>query len=502
MTAVLTASPAPATVVSRGNFVIRWIEAHCRHTKGRWYGKPFRLLDWQKRFILQLFTVDTATDLRRYREAMLLVPKKNGKTELAAALACYFAAQDREPAPEVFCAANSDEQADLVFGAAKTMCEISPTLSRITERFAKEIHFRRADGTIGKIHRLSATVGTNDGLNVSHAIFDELHEFTPTKGEAMYNVVTNGVAARLEPLILEITTAGYDPDSLEWRKYEYGKRVASGEIDDPSFLFACYEAPAAMDYRDLAAWEAANPSWGVTILPAYAEQQLRSKAEGIVRRYNLNQHTETETLWLPAGAWDACAEPEVELDPALPAIVAWDAARKRDATAVVVLQRQGERVVSRARIWERPINPANGQPDESWATPTAEVMEHIRGLWRDLDVRAIGYDPWGIKESVQTLEGEGLPMVEVPQTNARMIPATEYLYELIAGGVLAHDGAPDYARHMRAAVARVVPNGIRIDKMKSRKPQDAAVATAIAAYLLMGDEPDEPSVEPSFWELT
>lgn len=492
-------SASPSKVMSRGGYVIRWIEKHCVHTKGKWYGKPFRLLPWQKKFIIQLFEIDPDTGRRKIREAYLRVPKKNGKTELIAALDCFFAAADREPAPEVYCAANSDEQANLVFGAAKTMCEKSPTLSRITERFAKEIYFQREDGTVGKIIRLSATVGTNDGLNVSHGTFDELHEFTATKGAAMYDVVTNGTASREEPMIIEISTAGFDEDSLEYRKYEYGKRVNAGEIDDPTFLFVNFEAPAEADYRDLATWAIANPSWGITVHEDYARDQIRKKPEGIIRRYNLNQQTETENPWLPIGAWHACESP-LDLDPNLPIVLAWDAARKRDATAVITLQRQAEGIVARARIWERPLNPANGQPDESWVTPTVEVMEHIREQWSAYDVTAVGYDPWGIKESVQTLEGEGIPMVEVPQTNARMIPATEYLYELITNGTFAHDGSPDYARHMRNAVARQVPNGIRIDKMRSRKPQDAAVATVIAAYLLMTDEPEEDT-EPSILVL-
>lgn len=490
-----SASPASApsvsgSITSRGGHCIAWIERHCVHTKGRWYGKPFRLLPWQKLFIMRLFETDPETGRRVVRESYLRVAKKNGKTELAAALGCYFAQADTEPAPEVYCAANSDEQADLIFGAAKIMCEASPTLSRITQRFAKEILFQRTDGTTGKLHRLSATVGTNDGLNVSHALFDEIHEMTRTKGEAMFQVVTNGTAARLDPLICSFSTAGYDEESLEYRKYQYGLKVNADEIDDPHFLFVNYEAPELADYRDLRVWPLANPSWGVTILPDYAEQQLRSKPEGIVRRYNLNQQTETETLWLPAGAWEACRVDAFTFDPTLPVVAGWDAARKRDATAVVALQKRDGRIYAQARIWERPLNPSNGQPDETWQTPTGEVMNVIRDLHAGYDFRC-GYDSWGIKESVETLLGEGVVMIEVPQTNSRMIPATEYLYEVIANGTLAHNGDPTYARHMRNAVTRVTPNGIRVDKMKTRKPQDACIATIIAAAELLATEPDE-----------
>lgn len=517
-----TSAPLPSAgkITSRGGAVCRWIEQHCIHTKGKWSRQPFRLLPWQKRYIVQLFEIDPTTKRRKIRESYLRVPKKNGKTELIAAIACYCAQADTEPAPEVYVAANSDEQADLIFGAAKFMCENSPTLSRITERFAKEIHFQRLDGTTGKIRRLSATVGTNDGLNVSHALFDELHEFTASKGAAMYDVVTNGTAAREQPLIIEISTAGYDEESLEYAKYQYGLKVNAGEIDDPTFLFVNFEAPPGADYRDLSAWAIANPSWGITVHESYAEDQIRKKSEGIVRRYNLNQQTETAEAWLPLGAWEACrvdgfdwgmspyldGEPwdgplvqDRPFDPDLPVIGGWDAARKRDATAVIALQRRDGRVYAKSWIWERPLNPANGQPDESWKTPTTEVMNVIRELHGAYDFRC-GYDSWGIKESVDTLVSEGVVMVEVPQTNSRMIPATEYLYELINDGTFAHDGDPLYARHMRNAVTRVTPNGIRVDKMKTRRPQDACIATIIAASELMQDAPEEVAA-PGFWDM-
>jgi phage terminase large subunit-like protein len=486
------------TILSRGPQVIQWIERNCVHTKGKWSRQPFRMMAWQKRYITQLFEIDADTGRRKIRESYLRIPKKNGKSELVAAIACFCAQADTEPAPEVYVAANSDEQADLVFGAAKFMCENSPTLTRVTQCYAKEIHFRRSDQTVGKIRRLSATVGTNDGLNVSHAIFDELHEFTATKGAAMYDVVTNGTAAREQPLIMEISTAGFDEESLEYRKYEYGKRVNAGEIDDPTFLFVNFEAPASADYRDLDAWAVANPSWGITVHESYAEDQIRKKSEGIIRRYNLNQQTETEDLWLPAGSWDACRA-DVAFDPNLPVVAGWDAARRRDATAVVALQRKDGRVLSQAFIWERPINPANGQPVEDWKTPTGEVMALIRDLHSTYDVR-VGYDAWGIKESVETLESEGVVMVEVPQTNARMIPATEYLYELIVNETFAHDGDATYARHMRNAVTRVTPSGVRVDKMKTRKPQDACIATIIAASELLQESPEEET-PLGFWDM-
>src|SRR3990167_7772629 len=119
---------------TKGFHVIRWIEANCVFTNGEWIGKPFRFLPWQREVILGLFEVGD-DGLRRYRWAYISVPKKNGKTEMAAALGLYFLIGDEEPSPLVVCSAASDDQADLVYGAAKTMCELSPTLRQITEPY-------------------------------------------------------------------------------------------------------------------------------------------------------------------------------------------------------------------------------------------------------------------------------------------------------------------------------------------------------------------------------
>lgn len=487
MTATLTRPTTPTRAIqSRGPSVCRWIEQHAVFTKGRWYGQPFVLQAWERSVIAALYEV-REDGRRRYRRALIGIPKKNGKSELAAALACYAAIGDREPQPEVYVAANSDDQADLVFGAAKTMCEQSPTLSRMTQTFARQIVIPSTGGTIT---RIATRAKTKDGLNVSMAIFDEYHEFDNESGEALYNTVSNGVGARLEPLVLCITTAGYDLDTPCGRMYSHGLKVRSGETQDDAFLFRWYGAPPDADYREPTVWEQANPSYGVTVLPEFYEDQVQSKPEGVFRRYFLNQWTEVESLWLPAGAWEACAD-STEMQAGAATFVGWDAARTRDTTAVVWGQRVGDRVVVRSRIWERPINPATGRTIEEWVTPVAAIMEHIRKLATQYEVRAIGYDPWGIKESVQQLTVEGLPMEEVPQTNARMIPATEYLYELIMDGVIAHDGDPTFARHMRNIVARDVSGGVRMDKGRARKPMDAGIATAIVAYLLQNNPTED-----------
>ena len=191
---------------SQGRRVIQWIEANCIHTNGEWRGKPFRCLPWEKQLLMELFEVEwheaRQRYLRRYRWALIGLPKKNGKTELVAALDLYFLIGDGEPAPLVTCAAASEEQADLIYGAARVMCEESPTLRLLTECYEKEILVPSIPGA--KLLRVAAAAGTNDGKNIFVSSCDELHEWILKKHRDTWTVLTNGMGARLQPMVLQI----------------------------------------------------------------------------------------------------------------------------------------------------------------------------------------------------------------------------------------------------------------------------------------------------------
>lgn len=504
MTTVTLTPSSPSTKKrSKGPAVVRWVQQNCVFTNGMWIGQPFRFLTWQKRLIYQLFEIGD-DGLRRYRWCLLGVPKKNGKTELAAALALYLLIADGEPAPLIVCAAASDEQADLVFGAAKRMCELSPTLSLVTERYDKEILVPSIPGA--KLKRVAAAAGTNDGQNIFACFADELHEWTGPKGEAVWNVLTNGTGARRQPLIFQTTTAGYDIEgTVCGRQYTYGQKVERGEIDDPHYLFRWYEAPGGQgaNHRDPAIWEAANPSYGVLVHPEFFEDQLGKKLENVFRRYFLNQWTESETAWLPFGAWDACTTKDLDLDPALPVRIGIDVALRNDSTAVVVAQRQGERTVLRSRVWSNPYPEGHAQHDE-WELNIFEVEQHLMELRAAFPVPAteidgrlmpgpeFNYDPAYFQRSAQLLEGNGLAMVKYPQHDGYMIPASQGLYQLVVERKIAHDGDPILAAHVAAATADQKPRGWRLTKPKgSRKKIDAVIAAAIAAH-----RAQEPSPQP------
>lgn len=483
---------------TRGFHVIRWIETHCVFTNGEWIGKPFRLQTWQKLLILALFELDPATGLRLYRWALIGVPKKNGKTELAAALALYFLIGDGEPAPLIVCAAASDDQADLVYSAARTMCELSPTLRLVTEVFDSEIQVPSIPGA--KLKRVAAASGTNDGQNIHVVICDELHEWVGTKGENVWTVLTNGTGARRQPLVLQITTAGYDLTTVLGRQYEWARTGA-----DPAYFFHWSQAPDDCDHRDPAMWAKANPSFGVTIQAAFLEDQLTKKPESVFRRYFLNQWVATEDSWLPTGAWRNCRS-DLELERGRPTWVGIDYAPRRDSTAVVTGQRVGRDIVVRARVWSNPFRPGTPEHD-GWTTNMDEIANYLRELREQYPVRTshddpehrggpmFVYDPHQFRDKAKELALEGLLMVEFPQTNPRLVPASALLHEQIMQRRIAHDGDPVLARHVGNVVKLDTDRGWRMGKPKgSPKHIDAAMALCFLV-----DHAHEPELPPSVY---
>ena len=273
-------------------------------------------------------------------------------------------------------------------------------------------------------------------------------------------------------MIVAITTAGYDFDSIAGRLYQYGKRVCSGDVEDESFGFFWWEALADCKLTERAAWEAANPNLALGLL---SEEDLdvsaRQTAEVAFRRYRLNQWVRTQESWLPAGAWEQCQDDSLELDVDCPSFVGVDMALKHDSIAVVIVQELPTgRIVCRARIW---------LPDGDFVD-VAEVEQHIRDLHATYDVREIAYDPAYMQRTAEVLADDGLPMVEFAQSAQRMVPACGTLYEMIVGGRVAHDGAPVFTDQVLSAAPRSTDQGWRLSKGKSKRKIDAAIALAMA----------------------
>jgi phage terminase large subunit-like protein len=473
------------------------MEAFCRHSKGEWAGQPLRLAPWQRALVNELMATGP-NGLRRHRIGYIGLPRKNGKSTLGAALALYGLLADDEPGAEVYSCAGDRRQAEIVFGEAKRMVAAEPELAA-----AVKVARYHLEGPGHAIYRvLSADAALQQGLNPSLVIFDEVHV---QPDEDLWDAMTLGSGTRRQPLIVGLTTAGFDETTLAYRLYDYGRNLEAGVIDDPTFFFRWYEAPPGAPIREPATWALANPALtgrGAFLKADDFTNAVRTTREAPFRRFRLNQWTAADELWLPEGAWEECWS-ELELDPRLPLAVGIDLALTHDTTAVVCAQRHGERIVLRARFWANPFPPGHSQHDD-WELDVAAVIEHLRALrsrFPAATVRIDGrtrpgpafcYDPWGFREPANLLWDEGLAMVEVPQTNERLGPASRAFYDAVVDGRIAHDGDPTLAAHLRNVMA--VPlgdHGWRLRKITrtSTRKIDGAIAAVMAVQQALAPLP-------------
>ncbi len=289
---------------------VNFFERLLVHTKGEWSGQRFKLEDWQReQIICPLFGWKRKQDgTRRYRTAYIEIPRKNGKSTLAAGIGLFLLFADGEPGAEIYSAAADRDQASIVFDEAKRMVEQSHELGKRAEPYKRSIV---VPSTYSVYRVLSAEAFSKHGLNAHGIIFDELHA-QPTR--ELWDVLTTSSGARRQPLTVAITTAGFDRQSICWEQHEYARQVLEGVIEDPSFFAYISAADEDEDWLDEDVWRRANPNLGVTVKLDYLRNQAR-KAEqtpayqNTFRRLHLNQWTQQETRWLDLQAWDRCAAP-------------------------------------------------------------------------------------------------------------------------------------------------------------------------------------------------
>ena len=434
-----------------------------RVSKGIEAGNPLRVTDWQADLLDALYE-RRPDGLLRYRRSLVGLARKNGKSLLGSLIALHGLIEG-EPGAEVYSAAGDRQQARIVFGEARRQVLESSALSGICKVYRDAIEVPSS----GAIYRVLASDSKLvQGLNPSTVVLDELH----VVHEELWDALTLGSGARRDPMIVAITTAGYDFDSIAGRLYQYGKRVCSGDVEDESFGFFWWEALADCKLGERAAWEAANPNLALGLLSEEdLEVSARQTSEVAFRRYRLNQWVRTQESWLPAGAWEQCQDDTLELDIDRPSFVGVDMALKHDSIAVVIVQELASgRIVCRARIW---------LPDGDFVD-VAEVEQHLRDLHTLYDVREIAYDPAYMQRTAEVLADDGLSMVEFAQSAQRMVPACGTLYEMIVGGRVAHDGAPVFTDQVLSAAPRSTDQGWRLSKGKSKRKIDAAIALAMA----------------------
>jgi phage terminase large subunit-like protein len=465
--ATTSASRAPRS--TDGGRIRRFGEHFIVQTKGRWAGKPLEHEPWQRQFLNELFLLDQ--DGRRvYKEALLGVARKNGKSTLGAELALYGLLGTPEWSPEVYVAAASRDQARVVFNQSKDFVEASP---RLQDWLVPQRNVITCKSNKGIYRVLSSDAGLQYGLNPSMVVIDEL--WAHQSGE-LYYALTTGQLARESPLVVSITTAGFDRTSICFDLYERGKKLRDeGGIDAmraEGFLMFWYETDPTADYQDSAHWKDANPSSWITV--DALEREHKRLPESVFRRLHLNNWTETEQAWIKPHEWDLCAG-QPRFDPAQPSWMAIDVGVRRDSAAITWAQWHGEELhVGQEILLPEEEGPTFGVADIRGRVGARTILHQ--------QLREVAFDPWQFRESAEILQERGVPMVEFPQNASRMAPASEGLYELIVERRLVHDGDRVMKEQLLAAViAPTERGGWRISKRKSQERIDAAVSLAMCA---------------------
>jgi phage terminase large subunit-like protein len=476
-------TPVPAADVKRGDgiLVTEFIEGYCRITKeslGGSAGQLLRMRKWQNNLLSAVYA--RRSDGRyRHRQALIGMPRKQGKTALGSAMALHALVMG-DHGSEVYSAAVDKEQARLCFGMAKRMVELDPQLD---DRHGGIIHVYKdcleytEKGSIYKV--LSSEAITKEGLSPTFVLYDELHGAPDPE---LYDVLTLAMGARRNPLLVAITTAGTKgdktgQDSTCYKLYQQGMRIAAGEEEDKTFFMAWFGAPEAADYRDPEVWRAANPGYDDLVDPEDFASVINRVHEAEFRTKRLNQFVSSAQSWLPQGAWNRCRSSRDFTPGARGVVLGFDGSQNNDTTALIAVTIAAEPQVLVLGIWEKPlIN------NEDWQVPRNEVKDAIRAACSEYHVREVAADPYLWKDALEELASERIPVVAFPQTLTRMAPATQRMYERVQSQSISHNGNKTLARHLENCQLKVDPSGSRIVKDRRNSPRkiDAAIATIIA----------------------
>lgn len=488
---------------SKADRAVAFIE-NLKHTKGKWAGKNFILLPWQEQIIRDLFGIVGENGKRQFLTAYVEIPKKQGKSELAAALALYLLYADNEPSAEVYGAACDRSQASIVFDVAKQMVQMSPALlkrSKITAATKRIANYSNA----GYYQVLSAETGTKHGLNVSGLVFDEIHAQPNRK---LYDVLTKGSGdAREQPLFFIITTAGNDKNSICYELHNKSLDIKSGRKSDPSFYPVIYGLTDEDDWNDEANWFKANPSLGHTITidrvrEAYKNALENPAEENVFKQLRLNIWTSATVCWIPDHIYDRGKMPiDIDSLQGRECYGGLDLSSTSDISAFVLVfppRNEEEKYIVlpffwlpkdtlelRCRrdhvlydVWELQgyLNTTEGN-----VIHYGFIEKFIEELGEKYHIKEIAFDRWNATQMVQNLEDMGFTVVPFGQGYKDMSPPSKELYKLLMEGNINHGGQPVLKWMAQNVVMRQDPAGnIKPDKEKSVEKIDGIVATIMA----------------------
>lgn len=477
---------------------VRWVHEHVVHVKGDLAGDSFLMEPWQQAVVMALWGWRKPDGTRRYREALIYVPRGNGKTFLASALSLLAYFTDDEPGAEVYCAAAERKQAGILWNDAREIVRLDAGLAGLCEIGAHAI--TKLDDPLASFQAISSEAGSRHGYMPHMAVLDELHV---QPNDKLYEAIRTGMRkkGRRQPLFVMLTTANFwEPEHICNRVHAHARKVRDGAVSDPSFLPVVFEATDADDWRDPAVWRRVNPNYGISVAPL--DDEFR-RAEGqpselnSILRLHLNLMTNADEAWISMADWHSCAAQPV---PDGPCYGGLDMSRRVDLTAFALYwpsthslrvwfwcpKATADRAGERDRVpyvqWHRlgyvSLTPGNTVDYNAVEADIARICAEHRP-------EDIAFDPNNASQITGRLKDEhGLQLTECPQSYSTMSPASKEFERLVVSGEMRHGGNPVLSWNVSNCMIRRSPReDIMPDKRASTGRIDGVAAGVMAVGL-------------------
>jgi phage terminase large subunit-like protein len=480
---------------------------HLNLWKSQWANKPVELQGWQSFIIQVLLGWKKKSDgTRRFRKAYIEMARKNAKTTLAAMIGLAVLFIDNESGAQIYSAATKEEQAKIVVtdmaGIINATAELKPyfTFRKSKEGYSRIIF----DETYSFVRPLGRDSDTQDGFDPYMGIIDEYHEH---KTDGLVNVIESGMGARKEPLLLIITTAGFDKTKPCYSFRKSLTEILEGTMHDESLFGVIYTLDEGDDFKDESVWIKSNPNLSVSVFPEFLKSQLtdalnRSSKLAPFLTKNMNMWVDSSQAWISTDKWRACVHDFNEDDlTAYPCWIGLDLASVKDICALVVMWDAGDKKYFREWFFA-PLNSAKlrGQVDgvdyELWASEGHLILTDGAGgektdynyikkvvlqYANKHNLQSVAYDKWNSSQVVSELVDEGVNMQPYSQSIAYMSYPTKQLEASILSGEVVHKGNPIMEWMMRNVELRTDTNdNVKICKQKSTNKVDGPVAAVMA----------------------
>jgi len=484
-----------------------------KHAKGRNFaGQRFVLSPWQAFDIYCIYGWKAEGGHRRFRYAYTDVARKNGKTTFAAAQGLYLMMMDQEPGAEIYAVATKREQARICLDDTRNIVKQSEDLKKYAQVFQHSVTCEMMGSSI---KALSSDHNTLDGLNPHGVILDEFHAH---RDDMVFGVMKSAMGARTNPLMLILTTAGFNRNVPCYRYRDVAMKVLDGTLQQDDLYASIHTLDEDDDWNDERVWVKANPNLNVSVTKSFlkaAHQEAKNNPDQLYNflTKNLNIWTDSAEVWIEKDKWDACNQNfDVDLE-GVECYGGLDLASVRDTTSLALRfqlpdgkriyklffwmpeMNVEERVKNKGINYDRWIREGYIRTTPGNVTDYNHIKADILALREEYKIKSIGYDRWNSSQLVIDLADEGVEMSPIGQGYASMSTPTKEFEKEVLKKQMDHQGNPVLTWHIsNVAIQRDPAGNVKISKDKSSEKVDGAVACvmSLGEYLtVMADKKPE-----------